>query len=196
MTTSIRPFAAFTAPGSVGPRRPVVFLGEAREHERAGRVVEAIKCYESAIDTADVAIDGPVLAEALRRLGVVRRRRHEYDQAIALCQRSYEIAMARTDGLLAAEALNGIALVHVERGEWSHARERLGRALELGAESKELVGRIEQNLGIMANIHGDLAAAMHHYRRSLEAFRQGRDERRSEERRVGKECRSRWSRDQ
>src|ERR687895_1921084 len=177
MTTSLRPLNAFTAPGPVGPRRPVVFLGEAREHERAGRVIEAIRCYESAIDTADATLDGLVLAEALRRLGVVRRRRHEYDQAIALCQRSYEVAMARNDGLLAAEALNGIALVHVERGEWPQARERLSRALELGAESKELVGRIEQNLGIMANIHGDLAAAVNHYRRSLDAFRQGRDER-------------------
>src|SRR5688500_15102781 len=177
MTTGIRPFAAYTAPGSTGPRRPVVLLNEAREHERAGRVIEAIRCYESAIENADAALDGPVLAEALRRLGVVRRRRHEYDQAIALCERSYEIAIARNDGLLAAEALNGIALVHVERGEWAPARDRLSRALELGAESKELVGRIEQNLGIMANIHGDLAAAMNHYRRSLEAFSQGRDER-------------------
>jgi putative nucleotidyltransferase with HDIG domain len=161
----------------LGPRRPAVFLNEAREHERAGRVADAIRCYESAIDDAEAVSDGAVLAEALRRLGVVRRRRHEYDQAIALCQRSYEIAMARNDGVLAAEALNGIALVHVERGEWSRAREQLDRALDLGAASNELVGRIEQNLGIMANIHGDIAAAMQHYRRSLEAFRQARDER-------------------
>jgi putative nucleotidyltransferase with HDIG domain len=177
MTVSVRPFSTFGTPGLTGPRRSVVFLGEAREHERAGRVVEAIGCYESAIENADATIDGAVLAEALRLLGVVRRRRHEYDQAVALCQRSYEIAMARTDGVLAAEALNGIALVHVERGEWAEARRGLYRARELGAARNELVGRIEQNLGIMANIHGDLAAAMEHYRRSLEAFRQTRDER-------------------
>src|SRR5687767_14160944 len=101
MTVGVRPFSAYTAPGLTGPRRPVVFLSEAREHERAGRVVEAIKCYESAIDVAEPARDGAVLAEALRRLGVVRRRRHEYDEAIALCQRSYEIAMSRPDGVLA-----------------------------------------------------------------------------------------------
>jgi putative nucleotidyltransferase with HDIG domain len=177
MTVGIRPIAAFGAPGLAGPRRPVAFLTEAREHERAGRVVEAMRCYQAAIDSAEATIDGAVLAEALRRLGVVRRRRHEYDDAIALCRRSYEVAMARTDGVLAAEALNGIALVYIERSDWSRAREQLDRALELGAESKELVGRIEQNLGIMANIHGDMAAAMEHYRRSLEAFRQSRDER-------------------
>src|SRR5687768_11741356 len=128
MTVGVRPFAAYTAPGLAGPRRPVVFLREAREHERAGRVVEAVRCYESAIDNAESAADGAVLAEALRRLGVVRRRQHEYDQAIALCHRSYEIAMARTDGVLAAEALNGIALVHVERGEWAQARDQLMQA--------------------------------------------------------------------
>src|SRR5688500_13689511 len=133
MTVSVRSFTTFGTPGLTGPRRSVVFLGEAREHERAGRVVEAIKCYESAIDNADATIDGAVLAEALRRLGVVRRRRHEYDQAIALCGRSYDIAMARADGVLDAEAMNGIALVHIERGEWAQAREQLRLALELGA---------------------------------------------------------------
>ncbi|HZO20021.1 MAG TPA: HD domain-containing phosphohydrolase [Gemmatimonadaceae bacterium] len=167
----------FTAPAAFGPRRPVAFLSEAREHERAGRVPEAIRCYESAINGADPTVDGAALAEALRRLGVVRRRRHEYDQAIELCHRSYEVAIAHNDGVLAAEALNGIALVHIERGEWAQARQQLDRALDLGAASGELVGRIEQNLGIMANIHGDLAAAMAHYRRSLEAFRRSRDER-------------------
>lgn len=177
MTASARPLGMFQAPGLAEPRRAVVFLGEAREHERAGRLLDAIRCYESAIDAADPALDGHVLAESLRRLGIVRRRRHEYDQAIALCQRSYDIAIARTDGVLAAEALNGIALVHVERGQWRDARAQLSRALELGAASSELVGRIEQNLGIMANIHGDLPAAIGHYRRSLEAFRTGRDER-------------------
>jgi putative nucleotidyltransferase with HDIG domain len=177
MTVGVRPFASYTAPRAFGPRRPAVFLSEAREYERAGRVIEAIRCYEAAIDTADATIDGQVLAEALRRLGVVRRRRHEYDQAVALCRRSYEVAMAHTDGVLAAEALNGIALVHIERGQWPEARDQLRRALELGAASSELVGRIEQNLGVMANIHGDHAAATNHYRRSLEAFRQGLDER-------------------
>jgi putative nucleotidyltransferase with HDIG domain len=177
MTVSVRPFATFGTPGLTGPRRSVVFLSEAREHERAGRVVEAIRCYESAIDGADPALDSGTLAEALRRLGVVRRRRHEYDQAITLCHRSYEIAMGRSDGVLAAEALNGIAMVHIERGEWTQAREQLRQALGLGAASNELVGRIEQNLGIMANIHGDHVAAMEHYRRSLEAFREARDER-------------------
>jgi putative nucleotidyltransferase with HDIG domain len=176
MTVTVRPFTSFVALGPNGSRRPVTFLGEAREHERAGRVTDAIRCYEAAVDASGGPEDGAVLAEALRRLGGVYRRRHEYDEAITLCQRSYEVASSRNDDILAAEALNGIALVHIERSEWQQARDYLRRALERGAASSELAGRIEQNLGVMANIHGDLRAAMEHYRRSLEAFRSVRDE--------------------
>jgi putative nucleotidyltransferase with HDIG domain len=176
MPVSVRPFTSFVAPGPTRSRRPVAFLAEAREHERAGRVTDAIRSYEAAVDASDGPGDGAVLAEALRRLGGVRRRRHEYDEAIKLCQRSYEVASSHSDDVLAAEALNGIALVHIERSEWQFARDYLRRALERGSASSELVGRIEQNLGIMANIHGDLVAAMEHYRRSLEALRSVRDE--------------------
>jgi Flp pilus assembly protein TadD len=43
------------------------------------------------------------------------------------------------------------------------ARERFYHALELGGSSPELRGRIEQNLGILANIRGDHAEALAHY---------------------------------
>ena len=129
------------------------------------------------IELADRATEGKALAEALRRLAGLRRRRHESKEAADLCRRSYDVATEINDDLLRAEALNGLALVHFALGEWDEARRELTRALDIGANSDALRGHIEQNLGIMANAEGDLDAALVHYQRSLESFRAAKDTR-------------------
>ena len=151
-------------------------LRDGREHEHAGRVPEAIRAYRTAIDLATQRSEGLVLAEALRRLGGVRRRRHEMDEAVRLCRRSYDVASEAGNSLLAAEALNGVALALFWKGEWEAARESLREALVLAGESPDLCGRIEQNLGVMASSDGDTDQAMRHYERSLKAFLEAEDE--------------------
>jgi putative nucleotidyltransferase with HDIG domain len=156
--------------------RLAALLRQGREHERAGRLVDALDTYNSIATEADERLDGRMLAEALRRAGGIRRRRHEQSEALALYRRSHEVALAISETVLAAEALNGIALVHFQRGEWETARDFLGRALDIGSDSEELRGRIEQNLGIMANIEGNIGAAIEHYQRSLGSFRAAQNE--------------------
>ena len=67
-------------------------LHTARERERAGRIPQAIDGYEAAIVAAERAGDAIVLAEALRRLAILRRHRDEPTQARELCLRSYDVA--------------------------------------------------------------------------------------------------------
>jgi putative nucleotidyltransferase with HDIG domain len=153
------------------------FLEEAREQEKNGRMLEAMQACTMAIELANEVTEPRILAEALRRLGSLRRRRHEAKEAAELCARSYEVAMSIPDSLLAAEALNGLALIYFALGDWDDARRELKRALELGAEYPGLRGSIEQNLGIMANAEGDLEAALEHYERSLELFKATSDKR-------------------
>jgi putative nucleotidyltransferase with HDIG domain len=140
-------------------------------------MVEAVQCFESAIDLA--ARDGQrgILAEALRRLAVVHYHRDLPGLARELCQRSYQTAKEIGDTILAAEALNTMAGFDFEGGHIEAARERFYQALELGGASAELRGRTEQNLGILANIQGRLAEALTHYQRSLAAFESSSDER-------------------
>lgn len=140
-------------------------------------MLEAIHSYGATIEAADERVSGKVLAEALRRLGVIRRKRHEREAAIDLIQKSYDVATALGDHVLAAEALNALASVDLQHGNWEDARRQLRRALQLGADSEELRGNIEQNFGIMANIEGDLQAALGHYQRSLDAFRAANSDR-------------------
>src|SRR6266550_1534802 len=151
-------------------------LQKARERERAACLPEAISCYEAAVAAAERDAQQAVLAEALRRLAVVRRHRSEAMSARALCQRSYEVARQAGNDLLAAEALNTLGGLHLSAGAPDDARRAFLEALELGGSSRELRARVEQNLGILANIQGELHEAIARYERSLDAYRDCGDE--------------------
>lgn len=140
-------------------------------------MTEAIQSYTDAISTAERDGEHGVLAEALRRLGVVHHLRDQPKLARELCQRSYQTAGAMGDSVLAAEALNALAGFDFEGGSIEEAREKFYQALELGGASAELRGRTEQNLGILSNIQGALTEALAHYRQSLAAFQSIGDER-------------------
>jgi len=144
-------------------------LAEARIDERAGRIDAARQGYEAAVDLGERAGDRLAVAEALRRLAVIAHQRNEPDHARTLCQRSYATAVAVAEMETAAEALNTLGAIEFERGEMSRARELLAQALTLGGRRMDLRSRIEQNLGIIATVQGDHAAALGHYRSSLQA---------------------------
>jgi putative nucleotidyltransferase with HDIG domain len=153
------------------------FLAAGRAHERAGRIDDAVRCYEEAVEASGPSGERPAKAEALRVLGVVLHRRGRAEEAHALCRESQELSIAIGDLVLAGEALNALAGFAVEAGEIATARETYLSALSLGGASDILRGRIEQNLGILATIQGKVDAAHEHYRRALGAFERSGDER-------------------
>jgi putative nucleotidyltransferase with HDIG domain len=153
------------------------YMREGREHESAGRLAEAASAFAAAIDASGREDDDRTRAEALRRLGVTQHRRGEREEARRLVRESYEYATAMRDPALAAEALNTLGAFDLDAGEYDAAREILREALRQDSNSPALRGRIEQNLGILANIRGEHAEAMAHYERSLEEFRASHDAR-------------------
>jgi putative nucleotidyltransferase with HDIG domain len=157
-------------------RRAADLLHDARAHERAACIPEAIRCYDTAIATADRTGERTILAEALRRLAVMRHLRNESTEARQLCRRSYSVACDAGNDLLAAEALNTLGGLDVQTGAIEDARSNFLQALARGGESRELRARVEQNLGIVANIQGNLDDAVAHYEGSLEAYRASNDE--------------------
>lgn len=148
---------------------PEWLLQIAREYDRKGYLQETAGAYDAAITAATHAGDGRVVAEALRRLAVVRCRRQENDAARALAARSEAVARAVGDDWLVAEALNtagGIDLLDERFGE---ARALFGQAAAL-ATDPDLLGRIEQNLATVASTQGDYPEALDRYQRSLAGF--------------------------
>ncbi len=151
-------------------------LDEARSRERAGCIPEAIERYEAAIAASDQRGEHTVLAEALRRLAVLQHHRGESERARELAQRSLDVARQIGNDLLAADALNTLGGLDLATGSLADAHRTFLEALELGGASRELRARVEQNLGILANIQGELREAVGRYERSLEAYRQCGDE--------------------
>ena len=164
------------SPGDREASQATGALRAAREHERAGCMAEAIERYETAIAAAEQAGEAPVLAEALRRLAILVRHRDEPVRARDLCQRSYEVALRIGSEVLAAEALNTLGGLDLAAGSLTQAAATFTRALELGEASRQLRARVQQNLGIVANIQGELNEALARYERSLAAYRDCGDE--------------------
>ncbi len=148
----------------------------AREQERAGCIPEATALYESAVAQAERDNQHTVLAEALRRLAVVRHQREQCEVARELCNRSYDVARQIGSDLLASEALNTLGVMLLREGSLVEAREIFLRAAELGGTNRQLRARVEQNLGIVANIRGELDEALARYQRSLDDYEEARDE--------------------
>lgn len=151
-------------------------LHEARSRERSACISEAIQQYAAAISTAERTGERAVLAEALRRLAVVLHHRNESARARELCNRSHQVARDLGNDILAAEALNTMGGLALRTGAMEEARTHFLQALELGGQSRELRARLEQNLGILANIKGNIQEAVTHYERSVEAYLATNDE--------------------
>jgi tetratricopeptide (TPR) repeat protein len=160
------------------PSRAQELLVGAKERERAGRLDAAVDDYVAAAACAGTDVgDIEARCEALRRHASIRRRRQEFDAAIALCEQSYRAAVAAGLDLSAANALNGLGLAYLDRGAWTEAGDAFERALILGGHDPTLRAHIEQNCGIIANVRGDFATALSRYVRSLQAFETAGDHR-------------------
>jgi putative nucleotidyltransferase with HDIG domain len=145
-------------------------LQTALVHERSGAMAEAFQGYRAAAGAAARTGEHAVEAEALRRLAILHHRRNERDLSRELAGRSHALALEIGDAVLAGEALNVLAGFAFETGAMEEARDRFQQALALGGTDPGLRGRIEQNLGILANVRGEHTEAAAHYRRSLEGF--------------------------
>lgn len=150
------------------------FLREGRHHDLSCRPAEAMECYSAVIE---LALEPRLRAEALRRLGVLHHLRTEPEIARELCQRSYALATEAGAQDLASEACNALAGFALERGDLTEARERYYHALGLAGQNTCLIAKIQQNLGIIANIQGEWAQAMEHYSHALAAYEQVADAR-------------------
>jgi putative nucleotidyltransferase with HDIG domain len=151
-------------------------LEAARDHERAARIPEAIQGFYAAIALGDATQDPAVVADATRRLAVLHHQRGDPDEARRLCERSHEVARAAGLQRFAAEALNTLGVLRMMGGEPTESRHAFEDALAAGRDHAEIRARVEQNLGVLVNIHGDLDRAIEHYGRSLAAYRELGDE--------------------
>jgi tetratricopeptide (TPR) repeat protein len=173
-------FPATPSPGSAvtaASRGPLAreLLKLARECAGKGVVDDAAGGYDAAILAAEREGDLATFADALRLRAVLHHHRNEPERAGALAERSRLAAVEVGSTRLEAEALNVLGGLQLEAGRLDAARAAFLHALDRAGNDWQLWARIEQNLGIVANVRGDRALARWHYLRSLRAYRRAHD---------------------
>jgi len=145
-------------------------LAQARAYELAGSVRHAEAAYGALIVAATRQQDHATLAAAFRHRAVLAHQAGDTVRARSALQQSYAVATILGDRRLTAETLNTLGGLELETRNLAAAETALLEAEALASEEPAVLARVEQNLGIVANIRGQHDAAEAHYRRSLAAY--------------------------
>ncbi|MEP6492609.1 MAG: tetratricopeptide repeat protein [bacterium] len=132
----------------------------------------ALEWHRQAASLLGTDEETPLLADVLRWQGSVLRDRGRTSDAEPLYNRSLDISTRLGYQAGRAHALNCLASLAQRRGDIVKTGNLLTDALALANRcgEKRLVGMLQQNLGIIADIRGNPAAAQAHYRVSLRTF--------------------------
>jgi tetratricopeptide (TPR) repeat protein len=158
--------------------------GEARQLAELARAAgfgdspdDALEWHREAQAFLESDDETPLLADVLRWQAVVLRDRGRTTEAEPLFARSLEVATRIHYEAGRAHALNQMSSLALRRGDLAAAANTLSDALELARNAGEtrLVGMIQQNLGIVADIRGNPAAAIAHYRLALRMLEDAND---------------------
>jgi len=145
-------------------------LNQAQAYELAGSLRHAEAAYNSLIVAATRQKDHATLSVAFRRRAVLAHQAGDSSRARSALHQSYAVATMLGDRRLTAETLNTLGGLELETRNLQAAEQALLEAEALASQDPIILARVEQNLGIVSNIRGDLDLAETHYRRSLVAY--------------------------
>ena len=133
---------------------------------------DALDWHREALSLLGADEPTPLMADVLRWQGSVLRDRGRTSDAEPLYKESLRVATQLGYEEGRAHALNCLASLTQRRGDLVSTANYLTEALAVADTCGEvrLVGMIQQNLGITADIRGNPAAALAHYRVSLRTF--------------------------
>jgi tetratricopeptide (TPR) repeat protein len=155
------------------PRPTNALVEEAQLAERQGRREEARTLYERALYQLSEPKEAPLASALLRWIGRTYQVDADLEAALDCLEAAHAVAEACGDRGAAGHAINLQANVHFVQGE-IEAAERLyleARKSALEAADAKLAAMTAQNLGVIANVRGDLPQALQHYETSLVGYR-------------------------
>ena len=171
----IRPRTPARAGAMVGAETCAIrtLLDEADRAERAGKRELARRRYESALYLVRTDTEAADASMILRRIGRLYLDEGDIAAGLDCVAAALAVAEARGDIGGIANATNVIAISHWQRGELDEAERLYRESGELAqrAGDERLVAIVEQNLGVIANMRGELPRALRHYRKALAGYR-------------------------
>jgi putative nucleotidyltransferase with HDIG domain len=145
-------------------------IQRAQRAERAGRWGMACSEYERLI--RDTATPEDTRLSAMRWLGRAYLEQGKRDAAADVLEGAVEAAKLANNPSAVAQALNVIAILEQTGGNLERAADLYGAARKQADEAGDrgLLAMIDQNAGVVANIRGDVAAALASFRMSLDGY--------------------------
>jgi tetratricopeptide (TPR) repeat protein len=155
--------AARLAPGNA-----LIEAGELAQER--GEFLEASAAFEGALED----LDPLVVATAHNCLGNLMWQQGAYGASLAAFEKARAIAIRHDAADARARAEIGLGLVCYARGDYATAR-TLYEGVRSSVASQAIRGRAFHNLGIIANIEGDIASAEQQYLAACKAFAEAED---------------------
>src|SRR5256885_5911078 len=127
--------------------------------------VDALAGYEASFQRTIQERDPRAVAELLRNIGKVHWDRGDFESATDYFSASVAVAEAHSFRDILASSLNWLGIVTQFRVGPAETERLYARALKLARElgNSRLVAMVEQNLGTLASIRGDLTQALERY---------------------------------
>ena len=145
--------------------------------EQQEQTAKALGLYDDALAHFHPDSFHPFFADVLRWKGTLLRERGETEAAYRCYSNSLAKASRAHYDAGQAHAFNCLAIVAQRRGDQKETDRLYRKAATLAEKVGEqrLLGMIEQNRGVLANMRGDFAAAGVAYSNSLRAFEDAGD---------------------
>jgi putative nucleotidyltransferase with HDIG domain len=145
-------------------------VNEAKGLERNGKWAEARGRYESLLTNAELS--AVLRSSVLRWIGRTYTEEGDPDTAFSVLERAVAAAEESGDVGVEAHALNGLAVIEQTLGNLDRSEELYIRARSRAAAANEelLLAVLDQNLGTVANIRGNLELALQSYGSSRKRF--------------------------
>ena len=130
-----------------------------------GDYLEARSAFEAALQDPDPLVVGT----AHHSLGKLAWQEGAFEASLAAFEQARAIALRHDAAELRARAEIGLGGVYFARGEYDRAR-KLYEGIRTNPRENEFRGMVFLNLGAIANIEGDIAAAEAYYNKACKAF--------------------------
>jgi putative nucleotidyltransferase with HDIG domain len=148
-------------------------MDEAHRAATSGRRAVARQRYESALYLLREGSDAATASTILRRIGRTYLDDGDVSAGMDCLTAALAIAEANDNAGQIAHTVNVMAISYCQRGMLQEAEplwNEAGRMARVAGDER-LVAMVEQNLGVIASIQGDVAKALQHHTTSLERYR-------------------------
>ncbi len=164
-------FPALRRPDGAAPAEALIDEGQLAE--RQGRRDVARALYERALYTLRDPSQAVTAAALLRWIGLTYQTDADFDAAFDCFEAALAVSDACGDEAGVGHAMNVKAIAHFRLGQLDQAEQLYLQARERARRSGEakLAAMTAQNLGVIANIRGDLEQALGYYEASLADYR-------------------------